>query len=190
MKSRLKIHIAASAICLALILTLWYLLDRSAGAADLDRLLAGDQSITIKKLQVEAQQRELVCSDLEVLAFFSSVFRKSETNSGGGGTYYRFNFEFSTGRSYCVVGGFDKSGLSLSVPNAHPTEPEWPTHNFAIPAAVPSRVNEVLDFLDAPWEEVAGLSLNVATDSPFIYRYNPSLHGANPAGTRVAELAP
>ena len=107
--------------------------------------------------------------------------------SGSGYTYY-FTFDFSSGRAYRVYGDVGATGFSLSVPNAKPHQPGFPTHDIVLEAPVPKRVQEIFMFLVAPWEEVAGLVLQIQGDRPLKYTYQPSLQGGNPRGTRVKEL--
>lgn len=162
--------------------------DRIA-SADLDRLLSGDTDVSITKIEIQYQQRRVLCSDKTVTSYLSDMMRQSSSPANGNGASYYFTFHFSTGRQYSLCGVVDATQFSLSVPNARPYELGISTHDIVFRSPTPRRVNEIFHFLVLPWEEVGGLTLYSNENKLLRYEYVPSLHGGNPRGTRVEELS-
>jgi hypothetical protein len=163
---------------------------RQLAADDLDRVLRGEDDLSVSAFHIEFQQRVVVCTDRSVTQYLTQMMRKSSTfGNGGSGYSYCFAFSFSTGRTYKLYGYISNSQFALSVPSAAPHESGYPTHNIVFEPPIPNRVDEIFTFLNAPWEEVGGLSLHASDDKPLQYTYVPALHGLNPRGSRVDELS-
>ena len=156
-------------------------LHRRYATADFNALLDGSEGVELTLFKTDYQQRRVICTDEEVLAYLASMLRQSSGRNGNIGASYDFTFRFSTGRQ-CTVRCYliTTSRLSFFVP---------PSHEITLQSPIPDRVREIMNFLDAPWEEVAGLVQFVENGYPIRYEYDRRLHGAHPPGTRVSTLA-
>ena len=149
--------------------------DRHA-AGDLDALILGRDNIQLTGLVIDQQQRRVICTDQEVLAYLASSLRNSYHDWGiGGGIFYEFSFEFSTGRKYRVDGYVHRQEWSLVVPNANPEEGHRPTHVTFLHAPIPDRVREMFEFLNKRYQEVSGSVLVLEPGQPPRYEYLVSL---------------
>ena len=160
--------------------------DHYRAAGDLDRLLLGDESLSITSFQIEYQQRRVICSAPDVADYLTSRMRSATTPADGSGYSYYFTFSFNTGRRYSLNGDAGPTQFSLSVPSHHPYD-GISTHEIGLGSNPPERVAQIFDFLSQPWEEVGGLALYIDEDAH--YEYVPQLHGGNPRGSRVRELS-
>ena len=145
-------------------------------SSDLYALIRGRDDVKLTRLEINKQQRRVVCTDKVVLAYLASSLRNSQADwLSGGGIFYEFSFGFSTGRQYQVNGYIHLNQWSLVVPNANPKEGHGVTHAASLPAQIPDRVREMFEFLNARYQDVSGKVLILEPDQPIRYDYVASL---------------
>lgn len=127
---------------------------RRAGHEMLE-LLNGSPNVKLVGLQVEHQQRRVLCQDPAICEYFVQAMRFPGLPTGRGGSYL-FTFEFASGRVYSAYGSAVETGYTLSIPEANPVELGWDTHMFVYPKPIPSAVDKLITFLTASSDEVAG----------------------------------
>ncbi len=133
-----------------------------AAGRQMMKLLAGSADVRIVRLEVDGQRRVQVCSSPELSAYLTEAFRRPKGDGQGAlygpGASYEFTLRFATGEQYQVSGSTHANGLSLSVPEAHPSEDGWTTHEIVFDEPVPDRLKEMLKFLGAALRAVGWLS--------------------------------
>lgn len=164
--NRLRLWHAVIVLAFTASIALDVIRDRRA-AADLDGLILGRDNIQLTSLVIDKQQRRVICTDKEILAYLASSLRNSQSDEfGGGGISYEFSFRFSTGREYRVEGYVHRNQWSLVVPNANPHEGHGVTHATFLRAPIPDRVLETFDFLNKRYQEVSATVLVLEADQP------------------------
>ena len=156
---------------------------RYRAANDLMRLLDGDASLSLIALEIEYQQRSVICTDPIALDFIASAMRNQPEANDESSTSYYFTFHFSTGRQYGVGGAAGTNQFSLAADN---NLDGWPTHLVDLNDNPPDPIIQIFNFLQQPWEDVGGLVLR--SDGEIEYEYVPRLHSGNPRGKRINEL--
>ena len=161
---------------------------RCEAPVGLFRLLNGDEQVYLTRMEVSHQQRRVICTDSFVLNYVSKMMRMSSPAGLGTGTHYQFRFGLSTGSQVATVGVAGSRSFSLSVPCKQRGDVGDLTHDVGLYGPIPEKARAIFDFLMLPSEEVAGLSMYVQDGKEIRYEYHRTLHGQNPAGSRVNEL--
>ncbi|HEY1921746.1 MAG TPA: hypothetical protein VGG44_03190 [Tepidisphaeraceae bacterium] len=148
------------------VLAIGYLkIRRRAGEAEMERLLAGDATVRLRALTINLQQREVYCTNHEALQYISRSIRASTTNNLLAGSIYHAKFVFDDGQIFYGTIYFQSGGFSISLPS-RATEEEWPTAEIKFQPAVPPEIMKILDFLNAPWQQVSGTRLFLEDGKP------------------------
>jgi len=130
-------------------------------------LLKGSSDISLTGFTIQGQQRRVVCRDSEVCRFLTACLRHSEGSSYYG-SRYRILFDLSTGRNYDAMNSFaGENGLTLSIPEANPSEYGLSTHGVSFPEPVPDKLKQLWAFLDERDENVRGTVLTLDSQGNF-----------------------
>jgi len=134
---------------------------------DMMALLKGSSDISLTGFTIQGQQRRVVCRDSEVCRFLTACLRHSEGSSYYG-SRYRILFDLSTGRNYDAMNSFaGENGLTLSIPEANPSEYGLSTHGVSFPEPVPDKLKQLWAFLDERDENVRGTVLTLDSQGNF-----------------------
>ncbi len=150
----------------------WFVIDWHQGEAKTIALLAGNETVKIRSLEIRAQQRKVICTDPEVLRYLEQQFRNHEPHPDFGGTSYHLRVRYEGG-------GSDE--LSTYWPNENkfclfvgePGEGGKP-HGIHFPKPRPKGIDEIKAFLSATIKDVAGQVLILESGKSRIEN-NPSL---------------
>jgi len=144
------------------VLVMVYLFNQR-GEREFLTLLNGDQKVNILSLETRGQQRQLLCTDTEVLRYFKDILVKHtpELKNGvslGGSGAYKGYFRFEDGGTYDCYLYVGTHGFALSVAS-QAAEEGHPTHSIMLISPVPEKVRQIFDFLNEPYQNVAGTFL-------------------------------
>lgn len=129
-------------------------LDGRRGEEKTQALLAGDSNVSLRHLQIEHQQRRLVCTDPEVLRYLEERFRAHEPEPRYLGTSYSMALSYADGGSQTFAAYLTDDG-DFNFFLGEPGE-GGRGHGIRLPRPRPRGVDELVAFLHKPHEEVAG----------------------------------
>lgn len=133
------------------------LLEGSRGEQKTIALLSGDASIRLKQIQIDYQQRRLICSDPEVLRYLEERFRTFDPNRRELGTTYRLSLAYEDGGAASFSTYWSDAGdFSLFV--GDPGD-GGKCHGILLTNPRPRAVDELIGFLLADHQKIAGMIL-------------------------------
>jgi len=132
---------------------------RLAGEHKLVALLNGDQTVDIVSFETKYQQRRLLCTDREALAYLKEMFLKHpmEMTNVGGFSYYGY-ITFTGGGYYGAYMYIGTNGFNISV-SSKAADEGYPTHSVLLRPPIPEKVRQIFEFLNEPNQRVAGTVL-------------------------------
>lgn len=115
------------------------------GKAAAFALLNGDKRPRIVRMEIEGQQRKVICTDPAVLRYLEDCFRNCNRRELPGGYSYEIKLFFEdgtrfSGSSYWCLDGFKTRVF------ADPYFP--PTHDIELQSPMPDRVQRMIQFLN------------------------------------------
>jgi hypothetical protein len=117
-------------------------------------LLAGDSNVRLRRVQIDYQQRRVVCTDPEVLRYLEGRFRGHEPEPQYLGTTYLLSLAYEGGGARAFVSYWADSGdfnLFLGEPGEGGRG-----HGIRLPRPRPRGVEELASFLVKQHDDVAG----------------------------------
>ena len=131
-------------------------------------LLSGDTSIRLRQVQVDNQQRRVICTDPAVLRYLEERFRGQETGHAINGTWYHFSLFFDGGGTQELEASWADSG-DFEVDLGDP-EDGGTAHVVRLDQPRPQGLEVLIGFLNKPISEVAGAVLILDGDGSRIER--------------------
>ena len=131
----------------------------SQGLSKAQALVRGDQAVVLESVQIDSQQRRVVCTDPVALRYLEDCLRHSDPDRKAWGTSYRVQFRFVGGGTLDAFTYWSGDGFSISMPDEDGTGEHWPTRGIVFQPPVPPAVEEMAAFLERPWQEVKGTVL-------------------------------
>jgi hypothetical protein len=138
-------------------------------------LLDGNQSINITRLEINFQQRRLFCTDTDVLRYLKEILAKHPrgmSNTGGGS--YEGIFTFANGGQFKGALSIGTNGFYISIPS-QAAEEAFPTHCVLLIEPVPEKVQQIFNFLNEPYQKIAGTVLILEEGKSIYTRHDESL---------------
>jgi hypothetical protein len=117
-------------------------------------MLAGNASVRLKRMQIDYQQRRVICNDPEVLRYLESRFRSYERDPDYLGTSYQLTLTFEGGGCQSFASYWTDAGdfnFFLGEPGEGGT-----AHGIRLPQPRPRGVEELVRFLAKPYQDVSG----------------------------------
>lgn len=135
------------------------LVEGSRGEQKTIALLSGDASIRLKQIQIDNQQRRLICSDPEILRYLEERFRNFDPNRRQLGTTYRLSLTYQDGGTQSFATYWSDTGdFSLFIGDAGEG---GKCHGILLTQPRPRAVDELIGFLLADHQEIAGTILRL-----------------------------
>ena len=131
----------------------------SQGLSKAQALVQGDQTVALESVQIDSQQRRVVCTDPVALRYLEDCLRRSDPDRKRWDTTYRVQFRFVGGGILDAFSYWSGDGFSISMPDEDGTGEHWPTRGIVFQPPVPPAVEEMAAFLERPWQEVKGTVL-------------------------------
>jgi hypothetical protein len=131
----------------------------SPGRSKAQALVGGDQAVALESVQIDSQQRRVVCTDPVALRYLEDCLRHSDPDRKRWDTTYRVQFRFVGGGILDAFTYWSGDGFSISMPDEDGTGEHWPTRGIVFQPPVPPAVEEMAAFLERPWQEVKGTVL-------------------------------
>ncbi|MDZ4817400.1 MAG: hypothetical protein SGJ20_00340 [Planctomycetota bacterium] len=154
---KLPLHykiIAAVLLIVATWLTVWYRYTAwhtAKANANLEAILTHKSYPPIKRLTISGQQREVVCTNHDALAYFETSLKQAIRNSGGG-VSYQMRIDFDDGSSTTFPTFFDNNQWSLACPSDDPNEGWMPTRVLIFQGAQPAEFDRIRKYLDLDYK--------------------------------------
>jgi hypothetical protein len=126
----------------------------SQGLSKAQALVQGDQTVALESVQIDSQQRRVVCTDPVALRYLEDCLRHSDPDRKAWGTSYRVQFRFVGGGTLDAFTYWSEDGFSISMPDEDGTGEHWPTRGIVFQPPLPLAVAEMVDFLEHPRQEV------------------------------------
>jgi hypothetical protein len=135
-----------------------HFLNESRGEQKVIALLGGDPNIHINRLQIDYQQRRVICVDPEVLRYIEERFRNADPERNGLGTTYSLSLSFEGGgaKSFATYWS-DYGDFSIYV-GATPGE-GGKGHGITLQHPRPQSIEELVEFLRKDYRKIAGTVL-------------------------------
>ena len=157
---------------------LWWALGLNMGFAEYERLLNGDQHTKLVNATIRNQQRAVECTDVVALDFVTEVIRSPIVEHFSGGTSYDCHAVFHTGHrhafNFCLE--CDERGVYLfTFQTAPPFGWDEGYYMKTSHSEVPPAAAVLLQFLDAPTSNVAGLRLILAEGEQPRFEFDEAL---------------
>jgi hypothetical protein len=139
-------------------------------------LLNGDPTVDLKSFEIRNQMRKLICTDREVIGYLKQMLlnHSNVIREGSGGTSYVGTFTFNSGSTFVGYLGVFTNSFTISIPS-QAAEESFPTHYVLLRPPVPEKVRQAFEFLDEPWQKVAGTVLIMDDGKGLERRYDASL---------------
>jgi hypothetical protein len=133
------------------------LVEGSRGEQKTIPLLSGQPNIRLKQIQIDYQQRRLICNDPEVLRYLEERFRTFDPNRRELGTTYRLSLSYEDGGTQSFSTYWSDSGdFSLFV--GDPGD-GGKCHGILLTHPRPRAVDELISFLLKDHQDIAGTIL-------------------------------
>jgi hypothetical protein len=117
-------------------------------------LLSGDVNVRIQRIQIDYQQRRLICTDPEVLRYLEKRFRNHEPEFQFSGATYQLTLSFDGGGTQAFASYWDDNGdFNLFLGEAGEG---GVGHGIRLTQPRPRGVEKSVNFLSKSIEEVAG----------------------------------
>lgn len=138
-------------------------------------LLNGDSTQNIISFETQYQQRRLKCTDKEVLKYFKEILSKPSENPGpNSAVSYMGYFTFEGGVVFKTYIGINGKVFTISIPS-QAAEESFPTHTILLTEPIPEKVRQIFEFLDEPYQKVAGTVLIIEDGKPAYTKHDASL---------------
>jgi len=141
-------------------LAAYYFHDSRLGERKMLALLNGDQTVVITSFVTKYQQRQVQCTDGEVLRYIAQAIAKHPTemtNMGNKFSYYGY-FKFNGGGTFGGYMGIGTNGFDISVSSLAAEEGHM-THSVVLAQPSPEKARQLFAFLEEPYQKVAGTIL-------------------------------
>ena len=144
------------------------------GEVRLVALLDGDQRVGLQSLEINGQQRRVLCTDRDVLHYFKEILTKHPRFDSALGSSYHIRIAFTDGETVNNDIFVHAHGFAISV-NSRAVEKGFPTHSVSLISPVPEKVRRIFDFMGEPCEKVAGTILSIEDNKTPEMRFDASL---------------
>ncbi|WP_435011234.1 hypothetical protein P12x_002540 [Tundrisphaera lichenicola] len=139
--------------------TAWIWIFDGGGLSKMKALVRNDPSIRLDSLQINNNERRVICTDPAILRHFEEALRSSDPTKGRGGIRYEVELRFKGGGNFGVTTYWEADDFSISMPDEDPFGEKWPTRRVEFKSPMPPPVKAMIDFLDSPTKEVRGTVL-------------------------------
>jgi hypothetical protein len=134
-------------------------------------LVSGSQQVRFARVQIDYQQRRVICTDPVVLRYLEERFRNHGQPRNDPSTTYQLTIEYEGGGRHAFGTYWYENGFSLALLDDENGDGHI---GISLPRPLPSQVEEIVQFLGEPWRQVKGTVLVVEPGS--IHRhYDQSL---------------
>jgi hypothetical protein len=130
------------------------LFDGHRGEEKTRALLAGDPTVRLRRVQIDYQQRRVICTDPEVLRYLEDRIRGHEPEPDYPGTTYQLALSYDGGGAQAFASYWSDTGdfnLFLGEPGEGGTG-----YGIRLTRSRPRGAEELVNFLLKPYREVAG----------------------------------
>ena len=163
---------AVTIVMLGIILAMIPLFRGNIGEENARQLLSGDLNVRIERIEVDGQQRRVICTDPEVLRYLEDQFRRHEPGHNFTGWSYDLTLTFHGGGRQSFYTYWSDSGdfdFFIGEPGEGGTG-----HDIRLGKPRPQGVDRLVEFLRKPYEEIANSTLILEPGKSRIDR-DPSL---------------
>lgn len=139
-------------------------------------ILNGDPKPEIQSIEVQYQQRRLVCTDREVIGYLKQMMlnHPNMTMADNYAYSYEGKFMFRDGGAFVCSLGITTNGFTISIPS-QAVENSFPTHYVLLRAPVPQKVRQIFEFFLEPYQKVAGTVLILKEGKNIEKQYDAAL---------------
>ena len=132
------------------------------GLARTEALLRGDEKVRLHAFEVVYQQRRVRCTDPESLRYIERCFRENSRADFDDRITYRVSLQFAGGGRLDMRTDWSKGGFSLCMPGDRLLQDGGePRAWIVFRAPVPSRVQEMINFLNDYYRRARGKVLHL-----------------------------
>lgn len=132
----------------------WNSRQTAMGTAKLLSITSGANRYQLASMEVQYQQRRLICTDPVLLAEIQRHLAGAQRSMMGSGSTYETTFRLADGGSATLHSSWGANECSLSLGDV--PEEGWPTHLIVFAEPLSEDLRKLLAFLNASNEEVAG----------------------------------
>lgn len=145
-------------------ITLWslHLEEGRNGEKKAQALLAGNAVIQLKRIQIDYQQRRLICTDPKILRYLEERFRRHEPEPHYLGVTYELTLSYEGGGTQSFASYWTDAG-DINLFLGEPGE-GGRGHGIRLTRPRPQGVDEMVEFLAKPHGEVAGIVMILDAD--------------------------
>ncbi len=130
------------------------------GVQKAEALFQGNPGMRLKSVEIEFQQRRVLCSDPTALRYFEQCLSAGAKHDfDEGGVTYRLRLRFVGGGQVGTQTFWLKDGFCLFLPYQETDAGVRPKVSVAFSPPVPTAFTEIVDFLNRPYQEVKGVVL-------------------------------
>jgi protein-S-isoprenylcysteine O-methyltransferase Ste14 len=150
----------AFACLIAILITGYFvrqLLDAELGEQKTMALLSGDESIHFDRFEIDYQQRQVICTDPEILDYLEERFLKADRDRDELGILYRLTLYYKRG-GHNEIKTYFNGNFILCLRNYH-DEGMRPSHGILLTSPRAQTIDELASFLEKDYREVAGTVL-------------------------------
>lgn len=116
------------------------------------QLAQGDKAVEIERMEIDGQQRRILCDDDELLAEIAEGFRHAALKATGGISYL-LTLRFRGGETFVTRLYVRDDELSVCIPRE---EEGAPTHRLVFRDGRGAKLTQLISYLDQPYDAVAG----------------------------------